>query len=143
VKVGLEGAPEVLKPEMLVDATFIAPKPADTSARPSEELAIFVPQQSIHREEAGTFAWVADQSAGRARKIAITGGRTVPGGLQEITHGLTVGNHLIVRGNDGLNDGDRIRVAGEEAPAAAVTPQAAENAQTMQRLPQGGDHVAH
>jgi HlyD family secretion protein len=143
VKVGLEGAPGVLKPEMLVDATFIAPKPADTAATASEELTIFIPQQAVHRGEAGTFAWVADQSAGRARKTSITGGRTVPGGLQEITHGLTVGNHLIVRGDDGLNDGDRIRVAGEDTPAAAAAPQAAANTQPMQRLPQGGDHVSH
>jgi multidrug efflux pump subunit AcrA (membrane-fusion protein) len=74
VKVELTAPSDVLKPEMLVDATFLASKSADSAMSDSEQLRIYVPQQLVARSEEGTFVWVADQSSGRARKTPVTVG---------------------------------------------------------------------
>jgi HlyD family secretion protein len=138
VKVGLDAEPGVLKPEMLVDATFVAPKLAATADAASEEMRIYIPQQAVLHDDAGMFVWVADQSSSRARKTLITTGAVGAGGIQEITRGLTVGSHIIARGQETLHDGDRIRVAGEETPAAASAKPVSDGAQHMHRLPEGG-----
>lgn len=137
VKVELDAPPGVLKPEMLVDATFLAFKPAETAAADSQPLRIYVPQQLVGRDDKGTFVWVADQSSGRARKTPITVGSVIAGGLLEITRGLTMGSHVIARGQESLQDDDRIRVVGEESAAAASAPPAAERGHPMNRLPVG------
>ena len=118
VKVALEDAPPVLKPEMLVDVTFLAPKSADANAEPTQETRIHVPQSLVQQDEAGAFVWLADQSAGVARKTPIETGTSV-GGMIEVTRGLTISSRLIVEGLDGLQDGDRIRVTGEATHAAS------------------------
>ena len=144
VKVEVSGANGVLKPEMLVDVTFLAPKLAESSGEASEELHLYVPQQSILHDDAGTFVWLADQSNGRARKTPVTAGAVGLGGIQEITRGLTMGSHLITRGQENLKDGERIQIAGEETAAAAAATPAAENAGPMQRLPEGAtSHGTH
>jgi RND family efflux transporter MFP subunit len=137
VKVELDSPPVVFKPEMLVDATFLAPKPAESATAASEELQLYVPQSSILHGDGGSFVWVADQSSGRARKASVTAGRVAPGGIQEVTRGLTAGGHIIVRGQENLRDGQRIKVAGEETPSAAVAASAGNNPQTLNRLPAG------
>jgi RND family efflux transporter MFP subunit len=139
VKVELDSPQAVLKPEMLVDATFLAPKPAEIASAASEDLQLFVPQSSIRQGDGGSYVWVADQSGGRARKTSVTAGRVLPGGIQEITRGLTIGSRIIVRGQENLDDGQRIKVAGEETPAAAVAASSGDGPQAMHRLPPGGD----
>ncbi len=138
VKVGLGDAP-VLKPEMLVDVTFIAAKPTDSEKGVAEERHLFVPQQAVSRDETGTFVWVADQASGRARKTPVTSGNIGAGGVQEITQGLTIGSHVIARGQEDLQDGDRIHVAGEESSPAATAAPADDSAQHMHRLPRGAN----
>jgi hypothetical protein len=56
-----------------------------------------------------------------------------------------MGSHLITRGQENLKDGERIQVAGEETPAAAAAAApATENAQPLQRLPEGAtSHGTH
>lgn len=138
VKVALDTPTDVLKPEMLVDVTFRAPKPVKSATEISDELHLFVPQQLVQRDDAGPFVWLADQSTGRARKVQVAAGPVGAGGIQEITRGLTIGSHVVARGQENLRDGDRIRVVGEEGAAAVTaTPPSAENEHHMQRLPEG------
>jgi RND family efflux transporter MFP subunit len=121
VKVALSDPPPVLKPEMLVDCTFLAPERA--AAQPGEHpaLSIYVPGQLVERGDAGAAVWVADQAAGVARRKTVKPGRQAAGGLVEIVEGLQPGDRLIVAGREGLQDGDRIRVTGEDATLGAGT----------------------
>jgi RND family efflux transporter MFP subunit len=114
VKVAIHDAPPVFKPEMLVDVTFLAPKPPDEDTEPSQELKLYVLQQLVHQDESGSFVWVADQSAGVARKTPVQTGAIGSNGLVEITGGLNVASRVISSGTDGLRDGTRIRVESED-----------------------------
>ena len=58
--------------------------------------------------------WVADQSAGVARRTPVETGSAGTGGLIEISKGLDVGSRIITLGTDGMTDGERIRVTGED-----------------------------
>jgi len=124
VKVELAAPQPVLKPEMLVDVTFLAPKREETGAVVVEQTRLYLPQQVIHRDDAGSFVWLADQSDGVARKTAVTTGATIAGGLVEVSSGLEVASRVIARGHENLRDEQRIRIAGEEVgfAAAASTP---------------------
>jgi HlyD family secretion protein len=114
VKVEIPDPPDVFKPEMLVDVTFLAPKPLVTSGQPSEEIKLYAPEELLHRDDGGTFAWIADQSLGIARKTYVETGVTA-GGLVEITNGLSVTSRIIDDGSTDLRDGQRIQVTEQEA----------------------------
>jgi multidrug efflux pump subunit AcrA (membrane-fusion protein) len=134
VKVALDTPTPVLKPEMLVDATFLAPKTAEPAAEGAEIVRFYVPQRVIQRDEAGSFVWVADQSEGVARKVTVTPGNAAGGGLMEVRGDITVASRIIARGFDELTDGSRIRVVGEEPELLAAAPSAAAS-QRLHRLP--------
>ncbi len=136
VKVAIDKPPMVFKPEMLVDVTFLAPK-QDKVADASEELRVYVPQQLVQRDESGTCVWLADQSSGVARKEAVTTGATSSGGLVEVSGRISVASRIIARGHDGLSNGKRIRVIGEDTDFAANS-QSSSAEHPMSRLPQGG-----
>jgi multidrug efflux pump subunit AcrA (membrane-fusion protein) len=88
--------------------------------------------------EGGAYVWVADQSAGLARKIPVTTGAAATGGLIEVTQGLDAGSRIIARGFEELIDGARIRVVSEEAErVAAGSP--GTTAAPQQRLPHAGE----
>ena len=55
---------------------------------------------------------------GRVRRVAVTIGVEAPGGLVEVTGDLAVGSRVVAGGADGLVDGQRIRIRGEEPEAA-------------------------
>ena len=82
VKVALDEPAAVFKPEMLVEVTYLgAESGGGCRDSVSEVMRLYVPQQLVERDESGAFVWVADQSAGVARKAAVTtgsvgGGRT-------------------------------------------------------------------
>jgi len=114
VKVSIADPPGVFKPEMLVDVTFLAPEqPEDEPAARKQEL-LFVPKQVVHQGDDGPFVWVADQTAGVARRVSITTGRRGTNQLIEVTSGLTVSSRLIAQPRDGLSDGQRIHIEGED-----------------------------
>ena len=113
VKVEIPNPPSVFKPEMLVDVTFLAPKRSEQLSEPSKESKLYVLQQLIHQSDHGSFVWLADQSAGIARKTTVQTGAVGSNGLVEITSGLTITSRIISDGSDGLQDGDRINVTGE------------------------------
>jgi HlyD family secretion protein len=118
VKVELNSPPPVFKPEMLVDVTFLAPE-IDQPEATVEQTRLYLPQQLILRDDSGEFVWVADQSEGVARKVVVTTGTTISGGLVEISSGLGRASRVIARGHESLTDGQRVHIAGEEAGFAA------------------------
>jgi RND family efflux transporter MFP subunit len=137
VKVAIDSPPPVFKPEMLVDVTFLAPKPAGEASAAEQVTRLYVPQQSVQKDETGAYVWLADQSAGVAKKAAVTPGQAINGGLVEISGDVTMASRVIARGHEGLSDGKRIRVMGEEVAAANI--QAASTTEphtSMSRLPQ-------
>jgi len=54
---------------------------------------------------------------------------------------LTISSRIIVSGTDGLRDGDRVRVTGEDAMlgSSGQMPQGSGAPDTMNRLPTGDD----
>lgn len=115
VKVAVHSPPEVLKPEMLVDATFLAPEQPQGESAAVEAEQIYVPKRLVGQGEEGPFVWIADQTAGVARRAAITTGRRGNAQLIEVVSGLTVADKLIANPPEGLQDGGRIRITGEDA----------------------------
>jgi HlyD family secretion protein len=119
VKVAISKPPPVLKPEMLVEVTFIAAEPSEAAAKPSERLRLLIPEQFVQRDGGTTFVWTADQSAGLVVRTEIQLGTIANGGLVEVTAGLTPASRLVASGHDTLRDGQRIRVSGEEENSTA------------------------
>lgn len=140
VKVALDKPVPVFKPEMLVNVTHLAAKPAETVANSARPARLYIPNQLVHHDETGSYVWLADQSAGVAHKVPVTtGGRGVEG-LIEITQGLTVASRVISRGYESLKEGSRIRVESEAANRLATnTPPSSNTAEQhpLHRLPQG------
>jgi RND family efflux transporter MFP subunit len=113
VKVSIEDPPATVKPEMLVQVTFLAPKSAEPKTDAANKLRVFVPRSLVQTTEQGTRVWIADREAGVARHRSVQLGDALPGGLVEV-QGLTPSDKLIIGGREGLADGDRIRVTGED-----------------------------
>jgi RND family efflux transporter MFP subunit len=137
VKVALDEPTAVFKPEMLVDVTYLAPKPAETAATAETKTRLYVPQQLVLRDGESSYVWAADQSSARARKVAVTLGAAAPGGLVEVTGGLTVGSRIISRGYESLGDGGRITVVSEDASDGVAAATASAAHKPLHRLPQG------
>ena len=116
VKVAIEEGSEFFKPEMLVDVTFLAPKQASQQSLASQkEMKLYLPAKHVGTHEGQPSVLIADQSAGRARRINVALGSASNGELIEIKQGLDVGSRVITSGAEGLSDGDRIRIAGEDS----------------------------
>jgi RND family efflux transporter MFP subunit len=139
VKVAIDSPASVLKPEMLVDVAFLAPKAAESAADASEELRLYVPQQVIQQGEEGPFVWLADVSDKVARRTPVTTGSAATGGLIEVSGpGINVASRVIARGYEDLGDGDPIRIAADSPAVSAGESPAAEHA-PMSRLPRNGE----
>jgi multidrug efflux pump subunit AcrA (membrane-fusion protein) len=120
VKLAVKAPPPVLKPDMLVQVTFLAPTVPDAPATESETLRLLVYRQLVESGESGARVWVADQAAGVARQRSVKLGPAV-GDLVEVTEGLTPADKLIGGGREGLRDGQRIVVTGEDATFGVAT----------------------
>jgi RND family efflux transporter MFP subunit len=118
VKVGIDNPPPLLKPEMLVDATFLAPDQPSASKQDEEPVHVLVPRSLVQGGDRGHYLWVADTLAGVARKQPVELGPAV-GDMIEVTKGLDVSSKLIVTGREALSDGSRIQITGEEATLGA------------------------
>jgi RND family efflux transporter MFP subunit len=112
VKVAVKDPPPTLRPDMLVQVTFLALAAPKGTGTGSEPLRLLVPRQLVESSEGGSRVWVADQAAGVARQKAITLGRA-GSDLVEVVQGLNAADRLIVDGREGLRDGQRITVTGE------------------------------
>ena len=113
VKVAVPDSEVVLRPDMLMDCTFLA------SASPErlEQDAVtqlYLPKQLIQHRENGSFVWVADQSDGVARLTQVEVSERTSNGLVRVTKGLSITSRVITSSLEGIQDGDRIRVTGED-----------------------------
>ncbi len=133
VKVSIDNPLLVIRPEMLAEVTFIAPpRLQNTSKAEKEALRILVPKELVEKGESHSLIWIVDASGGTAKRQAIQLGRGGTDQLVEVTEGLSALDKLIVNGREGLTDGERIRVAGNDrnigvgnqlsTPAASADP---------------------
>jgi RND family efflux transporter MFP subunit len=134
VKVAIKAPPATLRPDMLVQVTFLAPAAPRAGERESESLRLLVPRLLVESGDGGAYVWVADQAAGVARRKAVTLGPAGDADLVEVVEGLTAADKLIAGGREGIRDGERIQVTGEDtgptrSPSARPT-----------RLPGGNGH---
>jgi hypothetical protein len=120
VKVAVESPPPVLKPEMLVQVTFLAARPSAAANTASQEQRLYLPADVVRRDEAGAFVWLADRSEGIAVRTPVQTGLAGQDGLVEITSGLNIASRVIASGAETLIDGTRIRITGEETAALAT-----------------------
>ncbi len=110
VKVAINAPPAGLRPDMLCQVTFLSPpRPAGGAPEGPDTPRLLVPRQLV--ENGGV--WVVDQLAGVARLRAVETGLT-SGELVEVVSGLSPQDKLVVGGREGLADGTRVRVAGED-----------------------------
>jgi RND family efflux transporter MFP subunit len=123
VKVALKAPPSTLRPDMLVQLTFLAPKAPKSTGSVSARLRLLVPRQLVESGEpgGGSRVWVADQAAGVARLRAVKLGAAA-GDLVEVVEGLNAGDRLIAGGREGLRDGQRVTITGEDTLAAPPGP---------------------
>jgi len=113
VKVALEGAPNVFKPDMLVDVTFLSPKRAATENTVAESVRLYVPRGLVKQVDGRDYIWVADQSTGRSRRVNLVLGAVAANGMVLVAKGLNASSRLIVSGTENLSDRSRIKVTGE------------------------------
>jgi len=136
VKVSIEDPPEVIKPEMLVDVTFLAPETTIEADESADQFRLFVPRELVQEEGESAFVWVADVGEQIARRVRVLLGTVQTPQFVEVTDGLTPASRLIATGREQLQEGDRIQITGEDAagtggPVAVPT---SENA-TPSRFP--------
>lgn len=113
VKLAIDDPPAVLKPDMLVQVTFLAPpRPAGDASHPP--LRLLAPREVIQSDGNEATAWIADQVTNTAVLRRLTAGATTSDGLVEIRSGLNVGDRLIASGRESLQTGDRIRITGPD-----------------------------
>lgn len=110
VKVAIKSPPATLRPDMLVQATFLALPSRDVADAEKQTLRVLIPKQLIESAEGATHVWVADLVNKIARKKTVKLGRP-SGDFVEVTQGLTPADRLIVDGRHGLSDGQRIDVS--------------------------------
>lgn len=127
VKVSIDDPPEVLKPDMLVQVTFLAP--ATVSAPKTGETApmrLVIPADVPAEENGEVFVWVADSSKKVARRKSVQLGGLTPQGSREVTGGLSLGDRVILNPPEALEPGTSIEIhedmgrshsTGNKAPA--------------------------
>ncbi|MCA9241656.1 MAG: HlyD family efflux transporter periplasmic adaptor subunit, partial [Planctomycetales bacterium] len=124
VKVAIKNPPPVIKPEMLGKVTFLAPPTAEhEDGEKSPSLRLFIPRSLVTSTDEGDSVWVADLTAGVAKRRSIEVGHGVAeGGLVEVLRGLSPTDKLIVEGRESLTNGARVRVAGDDKSLAGDGP---------------------
>ena len=114
VKVALDSPPPAVRPEMLVKTTFLAP-PTDVEPTGEEKRErLLVPRRLVDGEGDAGAVWLASAD-GTARRQPVTLGDAGTEDLVEVTDGLQPTDKLLSGGREGLADGDRIEVTGEDA----------------------------
>ena len=127
VKVAITDPPEMFRPEMLVEVTFLAVGAEDKNANSSDPLRLLIPSQLIQNQNGASFAWVADQSKGIAVRQPIELGNSTNDGLVEVTTGLDPASRLISSGHETLRAGQRIRIIGEAEGNTTYQPETQAN----------------
>ncbi|MCA9038324.1 MAG: HlyD family efflux transporter periplasmic adaptor subunit [Planctomycetaceae bacterium] len=118
VKVELIDPPSTVRPEMLVTATFLAPRSNTPPELPLETDRIFVPRQLVSSNDSGSMVWVVDEN-NQANLRTVTLGGDGRNGLVEVTAGLNETDKLIASATSELNPGETV-VIREEDPMIGV-----------------------
>jgi hypothetical protein len=114
VKVALGKPPSSVRPEMLVQATFLAvEKPGAKEPQSETAQILLAPRALVEQTAEGSFVWIA-AADGAARRQRIKTGRA-SGDLVEALEGLAPTDRLISGGREQVRDGQRIRITGEDA----------------------------
>ncbi len=113
VKLIIDDPPAVIKPDMLVQVTFLAP-PRPNVEGSTPPLRLLAPREVIQGSGSEATVWLADQTSGIARLRRVTVGSSTSDGQVEIVTGVNVGDRLIASGRESLVDGARIRVTGND-----------------------------
>lgn len=112
VKLTIDDPPAVLKPDMLVQVTFLAP-PRPTIEGSTPPLRLLAPREVIIPGSGNdATVWLADQASATAKLRRVTVGSATADGLVEVATGINVGDRLIAGGRESLVDGERIRITG-------------------------------
>jgi len=119
VKVAVKSPPPTLRPDMLVQATFLAMAPPKGADDEKQTMRLMIPKQLVESTEGNTHVWVADLANKVARKKAVKLGRS-NGDFVEVIQGLNAADRLIVDGRGGLSDGQRIDVAFADAGVESI-----------------------
>ena len=122
VKVALLDPPSVIKPEMLAKVTFLAQSAEKSSDTDHQAVQILIPLELTHSQGERVMVWVADRSRNAAEEREVTLGAPAADGIfVEVKSGLTPTDKLIIQGREGLADGTRIRIVGEDDSLANMT----------------------
>jgi HlyD family secretion protein len=119
VKVSVKSPPPTLRPDMLVQATFLAPPTREVGDADKQVLRVLIPKQFVESADGSTHVWAADLTGKVARKKAVKLGRS-SGDFVEVTQGLTPADRLITEGRQGLSDGQRIAVSHADAGVEGI-----------------------
>ena len=114
VKVAIDNPPAVIRPDMLVQVTFLAPPQPATSSQAEPVMRIAAPKSLINGSGESATAWVADVSASIAELRQLTLGQPISEELVEVKSGLSIGDRLIATGREQLKPGQRIRILKED-----------------------------
>jgi HlyD family secretion protein len=109
VKAAIKAPPTTLRPDMLVQVTFLALPTRDVADVEKQSLRVLIPRQLLESTEGNAFVWTADLAGKVARKKMVKLGRS-SGDFIEVVQGLNPADRLIFDGREGLSDGQRIAV---------------------------------
>ena len=104
VKVAIEAPDEYLRPETNAKVNFLEQKKDATAVRESR---ILIPKTALVTGGSGSDVFVV--KGGRAVRQSVEAGREFWGQV-EVRSGLAGGEQLIVRGLEGLKDGDKVTI---------------------------------
>jgi len=110
VKVAVKSPPATLRPDMLVQVSFLAAPARDGADAEKQSLRVLIAKQLVESAEGHAFVWTADLAGKVARKKPVTLGRP-SGDFIEVLQGLNPADRLIVDGRAGLSDGQRITIS--------------------------------
>ena len=114
VEIQVDNGDGLLKPAMVVRLGI---------TREILENVVVVPQEAIIRDERGTSVFVADgadASATAVRREVVLG--PTSGATVVIRSGVRTGENVIVSGQSGLAEGDRVRISERRAPIRSAAP---------------------
>lgn len=121
VKVAIDNPLDVIRPEMLAQVVFLAPpSPEATTQEKNDPIRLLVARELVETVENTSSVWVTDGARGVARRQSVQLGRAGTDQLVEVVQGLTALDKLIVGGREGLAEGTRIRVTGDDRTLGAT-----------------------
>ncbi|MBI1832546.1 MAG: efflux RND transporter periplasmic adaptor subunit [Planctomycetes bacterium] len=139
VKVAVKSPPPTLRPDMLVQATFLAPAAPKGAADHKQTLRLMIPKQLVESADGSSHVWTADLADKVARKKTVKLGRS-NGDFVEVTQGLNAADRLIVEGRQGLSDGQRIAVTHVDAAADSIRNDGGARPKRLPNPAQNKDH---